>query len=122
MDGIYDVLNFLTDDNLFTHQLPRAMKECEPTLRRYFPFLFPDDPEMEQFLRQLDEQLENLDTNDERTPIIAQWVEKVRLVHELPESIGIMSPMAKNDHERIDPIDELSDMIGEDKVIVIGHD
>jgi len=24
MDGIYEILNFMTGDNLFTHQLPRS--------------------------------------------------------------------------------------------------
>ena len=28
MDGVYDILNFMTGDNLFTHQLPRAAREC----------------------------------------------------------------------------------------------
>ena len=27
MDGVYDILNFLTGENLCTHQLPRALKE-----------------------------------------------------------------------------------------------
>ncbi len=30
MDGIYEILNFLTNDNLFTHQLPGAANEVKP--------------------------------------------------------------------------------------------
>ena len=37
MDGVYDILNFLTKDELFTHQLPRASDECQPWLRAMFP-------------------------------------------------------------------------------------
>ena len=39
MDGVYDILNFMTGDNLFTHQLPRASDECKPHLLAQFPQL-----------------------------------------------------------------------------------
>lgn len=39
VDALYDVLNFMTGDNLFTHQLPRAMQECAPDLLRQHPDL-----------------------------------------------------------------------------------
>lgn len=32
MDGVYKILNWMTNDELFTHQLPRAMRECQPFL------------------------------------------------------------------------------------------
>lgn len=37
--GVYDILNWMTGDDLFTHQLPRASRECEPFLREWFPEL-----------------------------------------------------------------------------------
>src|SRR5690348_6456278 len=33
MGQVYEVLNFLTNDDLFTHQLPRAFRECKPWLK-----------------------------------------------------------------------------------------
>lgn len=39
IDGIYDILNFMTGDNLFTHQLPRAVNECTPFLLQQHPQL-----------------------------------------------------------------------------------
>lgn len=39
IEGVYDILNYLTADSLFTHQLPRAGRECEPYLRERFPDL-----------------------------------------------------------------------------------
>lgn len=39
MEGIYDILNFMTGDDLFTHQLPRATDECKPHLLEQFPEL-----------------------------------------------------------------------------------
>ncbi|MGN6724099.1 MAG: DUF7736 domain-containing protein [Marmoricola sp.] len=39
IDGIYRILNFMTGDDLFTHELPRASRECEPHLREQLPEL-----------------------------------------------------------------------------------
>jgi hypothetical protein len=39
MDGIYDLLNFMTGDDLMTHQLPRATDECAPKLLEQHPDL-----------------------------------------------------------------------------------
>lgn len=36
---LYDLLNYMTGDNLFTHQLPRATKVCKPVLLAQFPTL-----------------------------------------------------------------------------------
>ena len=37
--GVYESLDWMTDDQLFTHQLPRASRECEPTLKALYPEL-----------------------------------------------------------------------------------
>ena len=39
MDGVYDILNWMTGDNLFTHQLPRANDECQGPLLAQHPDL-----------------------------------------------------------------------------------
>lgn len=39
LDNVYKILDFMTTDNLFTHQLPRVAKECTPYLLEKFPFL-----------------------------------------------------------------------------------
>lgn len=39
MDGVHDVLNHMTGDSLFTHQLPRASDECKPFLLAQHPDL-----------------------------------------------------------------------------------
>jgi hypothetical protein len=39
MGGIYEILNWMTGDELFTHQLPRAMRQCVPLLLKSFPEL-----------------------------------------------------------------------------------
>lgn len=39
IDNVYEILNHMTDDNLYTHQLPRAREICGPVLVLRFPFL-----------------------------------------------------------------------------------
>lgn len=39
MDGVYDILNYMTGDNLYTHALPRASAVCRPELLRQHPQL-----------------------------------------------------------------------------------
>lgn len=39
MDGIYDILNYMTMDNLYTHQLPSACRITKPILHKQLPFL-----------------------------------------------------------------------------------
>lgn len=39
MTNVYVILNYLTDDNLFTHQLPRARDFAVPVLAVKFPDL-----------------------------------------------------------------------------------
>lgn len=39
LDDIYGILNWMTGDNLFTHQLGRASDECQPALAEQFPQL-----------------------------------------------------------------------------------
>jgi hypothetical protein len=37
MEGLYDILNYMSKDNLHTHQLVRVMDECKPYLIKQFP-------------------------------------------------------------------------------------
>jgi hypothetical protein len=37
MDGVYNILNFMTGEELYTHQLGRAAEVCRPYLLAYFP-------------------------------------------------------------------------------------
>jgi hypothetical protein len=39
IEGVYDILNFVTGQNLFTHQLPRANEWVKPLLAKQFPDL-----------------------------------------------------------------------------------
>ncbi len=89
VDAIYRLLNHMTGDNLFTHQLPRAADECKPDLLRQHPDLadvqppesFRDEAHVWSWLA---EQTDRYGTH--------------RDVHPLPEG----------EHTRINPLDELA--------------
>jgi hypothetical protein len=91
IDGVYDVLNWMTGDSLFTHQLPRAGEECKgPLLAQH-----PDLAEV---------QVPDAFTGKEH--VLAWLAEQV-------ERYGETRPVAPIDperHLRIDPIDEIKMM------------
>lgn len=45
IEGVYDILGFMTGETLFTHQLPRAGRECKPVLLAQLPQLAEIDAE-----------------------------------------------------------------------------
>ena len=90
MDGIYEILNFLTGDNLFTHQLPRAMDECRPWLRSTFPNLMKDSPEMPERLADLDRRINATQQDREHIAMaIRDWIEDLRIAMKLPERLPV---------------------------------
>ncbi len=108
MDGVYDILNYITGDNLFTHQLPRAARECEPWLAAQYPYLMENSPEMQPHMERLKADLQNVE-RDDKTKTVAAWVEAVREAFGLPEMIPIYE-MGEDMHTHIDPIEELQAM------------
>ena len=117
IDGIYEILNFLTGDELFTHQLPRAMRECEPWLRMQFPQLFPEDPKTAALLDKLSIDMEAC-REDDRKAIITDWVALVRDAHGLPDMLMIYE-MGSDMHTHIDPVAEAEAMVGDGRVVVV---
>jgi hypothetical protein len=37
VDEVYDILDFMTGDSLYTHQLPRAAKVCRTWILKKYP-------------------------------------------------------------------------------------
>lgn len=102
MDGIYDILNFLTGDNLFTHQLPRASDECKPHLLEQFP------------------QLKEVDASAVNGKNYKQWLAKQ--VAKYGEKFTV-KPIPNGAHEVKNPVEEVAEMMGDpNKVIVVETD
>lgn len=99
IDGIYQVLNFLSGESLFTHQLPRAMKELQPAFFRQYPWL---------------EQLGDLpNVNGEN------WQECLKAIEDEFGTELILTKPSQTDYREMNPIDELVAMVGPEKVIPI---
>lgn len=99
IDGVYDILNWLTDDNLMTHQLPRASRECEGFLRAQFPDL-PTEVNV-----------------DGLTEVHASaWFVAMEATYGATREVP---RMPRVDHTRIDPITELWMMRPDAEVIVV---
>lgn len=98
MEGVYEVLNFLTGDNLFTHQLPRAMDECRPSLYKQHPML------------------DGIDCSGLNPETLPAWVAKIGAQY--GETLEI-EPMPRGAFEHRDPVEELESMVGSDRVHVV---
>ena len=115
IDGVYDILNFMTGDNLFTHQLPRASDECKPYLVEQFPQLAR--AEMDSALVELDDALKSKTGKADAEKIVAGWLAKQ--VAKYGEMFAV-KPIPTNAHEVKNPIAEAVEMMGgPEKVIVV---
>jgi hypothetical protein len=100
MDGVYETLNFLTGDSLFTHQLPRAGRAVQPYVLDQHPQLAP-----------LVQAVEAVNTKNWR-----EWLrEQIALYGEyLP-----LEPLPKGAWLHVDPIAEAEAMVGKDRVVTV---
>jgi len=96
--GVYDILNFMTSDTLYTHQLPRASDECRPELLRQHPKLVVIDAS-------------GIDRMNWRQKL-AEWAV------EFGETLSV-SPLPNHAHEYIDPVSELTENVHPSKIIVV---
>jgi hypothetical protein len=95
--GVYDILNWMTGEELFTHQLPRVSKEAVPILERLYPWLPMIDDAFEC---------------DDWEAWLAEQVAKYGEMHAVPR-------MTANEHERIDPLSELAEHVHPDRIVII---
>jgi hypothetical protein len=101
IEGVYDILNWMTDDNLYTHQLPRVMDECTPYLLEQHPQLRDIDAggvSRDNFREFLQQQ-------------IARFGETLE-VRKLPAGV----------HYEIDPLSELAEKVHPSKIIIVDPD
>lgn len=101
IDELYAILNYLTGDNLFTHQLPRAYNECSPWVIQRLPFL-----------RGIN--VDNIN-KDNWESILGELEVEYGKYHEL-------FPIPKDEHTVKCPLKEIAEMIDKNKIISILKD
>ncbi|MER6738226.1 DUF7736 domain-containing protein [Streptomyces puniciscabiei] len=97
MDGIYDILSYMTGQSLFTHQLPHACDKAKPALLEQHPQLVGVCPP------------DGLDQHD-----LLAWLTEAERVH--GETLDVQ-PLTDWQHR--DPIEDACDKVGADKVWVV---
>jgi len=95
---LYDILNHLTQDDLFTHQLPRASRECKPTLLKRYP------------------QLASVDASGVTPENWQTWLSAQEA--KFGKTFEVL-PVHPETHEVKNPITEAIEMVGQDRVIGI---
>lgn len=95
---VYAILNYMTGDNLFTHQLGRASMECGPSLRTQIPAI-------------ADETASGVDGTNWQ-----QWLAEAAQRYGAEFDV---SPLPAHAHEFIDPISELAEVVHPDRIIVV---
>lgn len=97
IDGVYDILGYMTGERLMTHQLPRACDQVKPEVLRQHPdFADLDVPS-------------GLDSEEK----VFAWLDSVKLNYGLTRSLV---PMIG--HVGQDPIEELADKVGAERIFV----
>jgi hypothetical protein len=112
MEGVYDILNFMTGDTLFTHQLPRAANECRPWLARQHPQLESAN----------DWAAAAMATIPEDAPPAARKVIIDSFIAAAVERFGetlLIEPIPADDHERKDALTELRELMPNAQVIPV---
>jgi hypothetical protein len=98
--GVYEVLNWMTGESVFTHQLPRIGREATPVLVAAHPALQQAIDEAEQVNQQN----------------YAEW----RQTWENRYGPTIAVPkFTVETHESIDPFSELAEKVHPDKIIAV---
>lgn len=87
IEAVYDLCDFMTGDKLMTHQLPRASRECEPSLRDQHPDLTA-------------EPIPTITSRDEADA----WLKSLYPKYGETVSVRALNPA---DHTHIDPIAEI---------------
>lgn len=91
MDGLYRILNHMTGEPVFTHQIPRVGRECTPRL-------------LEQHPQLADITVPDWSGGVDKDTVYA-WLDEMEAIYgtELP-----VTPLAPGDHTSIGPLTELA--------------
>lgn len=106
---LYDILGWMTNDQPFTHQLPRFAEECKPWLMRWFPGLKAGAVGLPLLDAAIAEHGGKIGCE--------KWLGMLELAG-LPRDYDVPR-IPRDDHDRKHPYDELVAMRGTDDGIVV---
>lgn len=98
MNEVREILNFLHDDNLYTHQLPRASDDARPWLRESLPWL------------------EDITCNEVTR---GNWLDRLKRYEAKYGALHSLEPIPHNEELKRHPVAELADMVGKDRAIIV---
>lgn len=98
IEGVYDILNFMTHDDLFTHQLIRAREVARPFLLRQFP------------------QLAEVDESGITQETWLPWLDAQAAKH--GEYLEV-EPLPEGAYQHKDPISEMKEMAPNTQIIAV---
>lgn len=98
--GVYEVLNWMTGESVFTHQIPRISREAQPVLVSAHPLLQQAIDEAEQV------------TTENWKEWLQRWEDRYGPTIAVPK-------MTADDHESIDPLSEAAEIMHPDKIITV---
>lgn len=99
IDGVYDILNFMTGESLFTHQLPRAAKACATALIGQYPALA------------------DVDASSVDGPATAEAFLAAQIAR-FGESLAV-EPLLAGAYDAMNPLAELATMVPAEKILVV---
>jgi hypothetical protein len=98
IDGIYRILNFMTGDGIYTHQLGRVSEECKPHLLRQFPALA------------------DVDASGVTPDNWQAWLLAQEAVH---GDMLAVEPLPPGEHYEIDPLSDLAEKVHPSKIATV---
>jgi hypothetical protein len=111
MDGVYDILNFMTSESLFTHQLPRAGRICGPALLRQHPELLAVKGEVFQ------DAVKPFANDKQAAGDAIDGLVKEK-VAAFGEYLSVKA-LSLEEYVAIDPVEEAVALMGKERVIVV---
>lgn len=115
ISDVYEILGWMTNDEPFTHQLPRFADECRPWLFRWFPML--ELANAEHAMACLDVLMGTRGPRDG----INEWLATTEKACGLQAEYDVPRIPA-DDHTAKHPYDELVEIMGSDEKILLVTD
>lgn len=114
IDGVYDILGFMTGESLFTHALPRASDVCKPFLLSRYPQFSGES--MAKELTRLSELLKGTNRDDSMA-VVNSWLKELGAVY---GEMHDVESLPKKAYEAKHPAQELVDMgVNPEKIVVV---